>query len=381
MTRVRMGLLALVGFGLVGCGLATWALNLPTVLNAMRLILTEESDADLSTPEGFDAWLVKHRGDVGLVVATVRSDGSVDADLAWNAELARPLASAVKVVHLTAYALDVEAGRVDPNKKISASVWRSFYVPGTDGGAHDRALARLGLGPDDDATIDQVASAMITESDNSAADVLLDVLGQDSMDRARTLFVEGGRIEVDPIHPLLGMMLATEDPSVCTLASTDRWAAMDATAAAYRATPRVAVLPGIEGQRERLDCVSAHATPRAFAHLYGLIVSGVGLPPGAVGVLRRHLEWPMQYESNQADFERFGAKGGAVPGIVTDAFYVVPKQGSYAGQGRVVVLFLQHMSFTAWFQEMAKPAHQVLMVELAQDPARVAALKTSLETR
>ena len=63
-----------------------------------------------------------------------------------------------------------------------------------------------------------------------------------------------------------------------------------------------------------------------------------------------------------------GAKGGALPGVLTEAMYVVPESGPHAGQTRVVILLLEDMPMAGWFALMGSFAHQKLMVQLATDP-------------
>ncbi|HEY2195908.1 MAG TPA: serine hydrolase [Actinomycetospora sp.] len=65
-------------------------------------------------------------------------------------------------------------------------------MPGTDGGAHPEALARLGGGPE--ATADQVVSAMVCESDNAAAGWLRARLGDEAL---REAAASGGWEDVD----------------------------------------------------------------------------------------------------------------------------------------------------------------------------------------
>ncbi len=358
---------ALAAAATVVCGVVGYACGGRPFVEGVLLVL-EEPEADLREAPSVEAWLRLHRDDVGLVVATVRPDGTLDETLSWNEDVARPLASAVKLVHLTAYALDVSDGRVTPDTVVPRADWEGSYVEGTDGGAHARSLARLGLGSDGDPTLDQLVSAMITESDNAAADALLARLGDASIERARGAFAIDGRIEVDPVHPLLGALLATEDPNVCEVSVPDLWTAMEASAASFRKVRVAFALPSLEAQRTRFDCVWPRATPRAFARVMGEVAAGEGLPVKAIEVMRRHLEWPMAFESNQRRFERFGAKGGSLAGMLTESFYVVPRDGPYAGQGRVVILFLQHVSFTAWLGLVSSFKHQDVMLTLATNP-------------
>ncbi|MDI9972136.1 serine hydrolase [Rhodococcus sp. IEGM 1307] len=98
-----------------------------------------------------------------------------------------PLASAIKVVHLATYARAVAPGELDPAEPVPLPEWKRWYLPNTDGGAHPKALQRLGVTePDDTVTLEQMVTAMIQESDNAVPDYLRDRLGDAALaDAAR----------------------------------------------------------------------------------------------------------------------------------------------------------------------------------------------------
>ncbi|MBP2473830.1 hypothetical protein JOF53_002702 [Crossiella equi] len=150
--------------------------------------------ADFTTREGWLAWLAANRHRVGLYANTGRTC------LAHRADAPQPLASAVKVVHLAAYA---ESG-LNPATKVTVADWERFLLPFTDGGAHPAALRHLGLAADPvtglavdqaaEVTLDQLAGVMIYLSDNAATDFLRDRLGEPALRRAA---LRGGWPAVD----------------------------------------------------------------------------------------------------------------------------------------------------------------------------------------
>ncbi|MEJ2869530.1 serine hydrolase [Actinomycetospora sp. OC33-EN08] len=135
---------------------------------------TPPTSTDLTKPAGWLSRIANQPGTVGLVVDDGR--GRVVSH-----EATRPfvLASAVKVVHLTAYAAAVADGRIRPDERVSRADWERWYVAGTDGGVHPLAVQRLGPGPD--YSVDQLVSAMIQDSDNAAPDWLRARLGDDAL--------------------------------------------------------------------------------------------------------------------------------------------------------------------------------------------------------
>lgn len=84
-----------------------------------------------------------------------------------------PLASVRKVLILLAVGREVAAGRLDPTQAVPMEQIERWYAPGTDGGAHDAALAAHRL----DWTVRSAVEAMIAQSDNTATDWLLDRVG------------------------------------------------------------------------------------------------------------------------------------------------------------------------------------------------------------
>lgn len=107
-----------------------------------------------------------HPDDVAFVV-----DDGRGRTVAHRAGDTVPLASAIKVVHLAAYARAVASGELDPAEPVPLSKWKRWYLPNTDGGAHPKALQRLGVTePDDTVTLEQMVTAMIQESDIYATD-------------------------------------------------------------------------------------------------------------------------------------------------------------------------------------------------------------------
>ena len=101
------------------------------------------------------------------------------------------------------------------------------------------------------------------------------------------------------------------------------------------------------------------------------VVSETFIGAEASQVMRRHLEWPMQIPGNEEVFQTFGAKGGSLPGIVTEASYLIPKEGDFAGEPRVAVLFLNRLSEAASGGLAESFAQQTVMLQLATDRTAV----------
>ncbi|WP_431970150.1 serine hydrolase [Nocardia sp. bgisy134] len=139
------------------------------------------------------------------------------------------------MVPLAAYARAVATGALDPQERIAVTDWERWYLPGTDGGAHDTARTRL---PGDTVTLDQMVSAMIRESDNAAPDYPRDRLGDQALIEAAAA---GSWTGYSP-STKLGDAIRLLDPAV-----TDPWAAARRHAAdpGYRTEIQSKTLPAL----------------------------------------------------------------------------------------------------------------------------------------
>jgi hypothetical protein len=147
---------------------------------------------DQSTPEGWLARLAAHRGDVSAVF-----DDGTGRRLRHLPDRPRPLASAIKALHLLAYTTAVAEGRLDPAEQVRVGDWDAWHPYVGDGiighGAHHEALAQLGIpcdefgvakDPDRRVPLDRIVQSMIDFSDNAAPDYLRARLGDAALRRA-----------------------------------------------------------------------------------------------------------------------------------------------------------------------------------------------------
>ncbi|GLZ52929.1 serine hydrolase [Actinomycetospora sp. NBRC 106378] len=308
----------LLGLALVGCGSAP--ASCPPV-----------GSSDLTTADG---WLGRVAGaprTVGLVVDDGR--GHV---VSHGADTPFPLASAVKVVHLTAYAAAVTDGRIRPDEPVARVDWERWYVAGTDGGAHPVALQRLGPGPA--YTVDQLVTAMIRESDNAAADWLRARLGDDAL-RAAAASVGWSGVE---LPGFAGATARLAMPQLVTPGSTHaqlmdldgRLGRRVADDAAFHdeVARRVAAAAAQDPARFVADALAwsattAQGTPTQLLALHRAIATGA--VPGA-DVAARHLTW-----QGPTSAGTIGFKGGSLVGVLTFGGFLRRDDGS---TGYAVVL-------------------------------------------
>lgn len=352
----------------------------------------------LDTPERLLNLLAQQRDTMAIASYAVGSDGTVvsGSQLLHNADQPMPLASTMKIVVLAGYARQVSIGELNPEERIELGAWDRFYLPGTDGGAHEAALGELGfqldeqgfaVNPAETVRLDQLVNAMIRWSDNAATDYLLDRLGSDVLQATIT---EGKLQQHTPIRSLVGTFLTWqnhEQPRITTdqiealvalspeayAVEVDRMARLyddpvwRAAELAWRAggVPIARVYPQVLAA----DRLIPMGTAREYAQTMGGVLTNTFMTPQISQIMRQYLTWPMEIEGNNQQFETFGAKGGSLPGVLTDAMFLVPRAGSRAGERRVVVVFMRDLPFMAYLRLNQTFAQQQFAIRLATDPA------------
>ncbi|WP_369255884.1 serine hydrolase [Geodermatophilus amargosae] len=325
--------------------------------------------ADPTTPDGWLGWLAEHRDDVAVVVRS--GDRAVVEHRAGEPQ---PVASALKVVHLAAWATAVQEGRPALDERVRVGDWERWYLPGTDGGAHVAALDRLGvahdgvraLDPGAEVALSDVVSAMVRESDNAAPDLLRDLLGEEALAAAAA----GAGLDGAP-PTFLGTFLRLVEPSGAgARAGADADADADAAARRYADDPAEAarvqalLLPGPDAQ-----VTWAETTPAVPAA--GLADLHLALADGDPPAARAQLEWQPPPEG----LAGLGFKGGSLPGVLAEAITVRDEDGTTS----VGVLLVRGMAAEDWVATLsAGLPHQQLLVGALTDEATAGRLACAL---
>lgn len=320
--------------------------------------------------------------DVAVQVLGLEEDGSATALVSGNETQPMPLASSVKIVVLAAYARAVAAGGLDPEGLVTLGEWDGHYQPGTDGGAHAQALAGLSIpateagravDPGATARLDDLARAMIEVSDNAAADVLMLRLGQDAIGQTiSALGLEGQTMPV-PISGLYAAWL-TDGEGFLALGEGDRVVRAWALAAEVPDHPDLqeileadpSRLPGPDLAIALQNTTPPMGTAADYAGLMGRVLSGRGLDPAELSILRRHLGWAREGlpDSDRAMFRQLYVKGGSF----SDGVLTLNLSFDLAeGPRRSVSLFLRNIP-TAEMPAITAGA-ELFAFRLAVDPA------------
>lgn len=262
--------------------------------------------------------------------------------ISYQSDVVRPLASTVKIIIATEYAMQIEQGRLNKEDLVSLDELNRHYFAGTDGGAHEAWLEIMtneGKIKNNKVTLHDVAKGMIVYSSNTNTDYIIDLLGVSAMnERAKAL----GLTQHEEVYPIVSALLIpshiktggmNEEQLVQALKElpmeTYRSLAQELSKELTEGTL------DFEGATEDLSMdvqkVWSDRLIGATANDYGKLMATISnnqLPPAATEVLRDLLEWPMQLnESNHDRFTHLGMKGGNTAFVLTQALYAETLEG------------------------------------------------------
>lgn len=293
-----------------------------------------------------------------------------DAAILLNPDAPRPLASTIKILVLAGYAEAVDQGRWSPGERVPLADIEAFRLPRTDGGAHERAVEiyreRGWLDGSGSVSLRDVVWAMMTVSDNAATDYLLHRLGREEAGSLPRRFAAG---DSDPPMPIGGVFLswsgATDEPLADTAWELADRLRSDPGFRARRRSDPVTTRLTLREQVHLAETRFPEGTARDYASLMGRVQGGELVSAAASATMREFLEWPMENERIRREFTAFGTKGGALPGVLTEATYAAPGDGAPAG---VAALFFDELPLAVWFTLIDSYLHQDLLRQLLSDP-------------
>ena len=304
-----------------------------------------------------------------------------DAAILLNPGVPRTLASTVKILVLAGYAEAVDEGRWSPDERIPLAAVEAFYLPGTDGGAHDHAVEtyreRGWLDASGSVALQDVAWAMMTVSDNAATDYLLHRLGRE---RAGALPARLGVGESDAPLPIGGVFLSWASAGEGPLADA-AWDLAGRLHGDHRFRKRSQDDPMVARLTLREQArFGATRFPRGAARNYANLMArtqrGDLISAAAAATMRGFLEWPMENEVIQRAFTAYGTKGGSLPGVLTEATYATPRD---AAAGGVAALFFDELPLAVWFTLMESYLHQAFLAQLLTAPVFFDQVRQRLE--
>jgi D-alanyl-D-alanine carboxypeptidase len=119
-----------------------------------------------------------------------------------NAKQILPLASTVKIILAIEYAQQAAKGKIDPEQPVSLKTLNDFYIPHTDGGAHEAWLSQLEE-EDGKVPLSEVAKGMVAFSSNANTHYLMNLLGESNINQVLAALNLKNH---DPIYPITSAM-------------------------------------------------------------------------------------------------------------------------------------------------------------------------------
>lgn len=132
---------------------------------------------------------------------SIHYNGTKWADI--NADELLPLASTVKIIVAIEYARQAAEGKIDPNQLVLLEELDTFYIPKTDGGAHEAWINGLDNGKlTTSVPLSEVAKGMISYSSNANTDYLIRMLGLSEINNV----VKSLEIDHEPLYPIVSAL-------------------------------------------------------------------------------------------------------------------------------------------------------------------------------
>jgi D-alanyl-D-alanine carboxypeptidase len=125
--------------------------------------------------------------------------------LSYNSDRVVPIASVIKISIALAYAKSLTTGVLQAEDRVLVSELDRWWIPGTDGGAHEAWKRELKLDDSKDSTVvvSEIVRGMIVYSSNANTEYLLDRLGLQAVD---SVMMEAG-IKQSPMFYFVSSLL------------------------------------------------------------------------------------------------------------------------------------------------------------------------------
>lgn len=356
-------------------------------------------------------FIVEHPHETAVVTYTFDENGTTIEDgkaLFHNANEPLIVGSVMKTVVLAAFADMVVNGELDPNETVLVADWERYYLPSSDGGAHQSGLKSVGLQADQlgfavdqtaTVTLDELATMMMHYSGNASTDYLIERIGLERI----TAVSQTHLPHHTPINYKLGYALATlnhEAPfsaewlqQVLTnvergdTSDIERLMALYLHDEAWRQAQiefvtNLSNMEMVDSEVWEFQTAAAQLLPKGTAQDYAQMMAQIGsghfISPQVSDIIQQKLETvPSDWLLRALYYDRFGAKDGVTAGVLATASYAVPKRSRLQGQSRVTVLFVNGLPLEQFAQQMQFQGHYLLPIELVQGKGNFAHLSGS----
>jgi len=273
---------------------------------------------------------------------TVMRNGETLASLNSNTML--PLASTVKIIIAIEYAKQCEQDIIDPTMEVSLEELDNYYIPRTDGGAHEAWLKKLKTTQqikDNKTTLEQVAKGMIQFSSNANTEYLLDLLTLEKVNNVLDFLDVKNH---DAIYPFTSALFVS--------VKLKQMHSNDSKEQIYKKLSQMSMEEYIQlskeifkdlkqGKKEawiaelelpkNVQKIWSDRLPRSTTAEYATIMQKLNRKDFLSEKAQLHIdtimEGLMEEPGNQNWLKHAGQKGGSTLFVVTNALYATDKQG------------------------------------------------------
>ncbi|KGR82164.1 serine hydrolase [Lysinibacillus odysseyi] len=330
---------------------------------------------------------VKKQEESGQAALVIKRNGEVIVEV--NPTKTLPLASTVKFIVAIAYAEAVADGLLDAGESVPIAKLQNFYIPKTDGGAHQAWLDSLGKV--NSIPLKEVANGMMLYSSNANTDYLIYKIG---LENINNLIKKLGLSQHEELYPLVSALYIPvqliqergieKKQLAAALEKMDmeeyRKRAMDIHTNWLTQSPSKEDIKHIQQYLTAdVQKVWSDRLPRATAAEYASLMAKLNskdyFPPKVHANLDPITEQLMQNPQNQSWLRHAGQKGGSTKFVLTKAMYATDKQENQTE----IVLLLNELSF---FEQIILSRNlNAFQLKVLSDPAFIKKMKKTIENR
>jgi D-alanyl-D-alanine carboxypeptidase len=260
---------------------------------------------------------------------------------AQNEDTVMPLASAVKTIIAIEFAYQVANQAIDTATMLDTIDLDKYYIPETDGGAHQKWLNTLRENNqivDGKVSLMQVAKGMIHYSSNANSEYLMWLLGLNQINaRLDSLRLDGHQ----PIYPFVSAMLVCMVPQgkdynshLNQLYAMDMEQYRQACMAIHETLPQSDSLKKTfytNGLDLKIQKVWSTRLPGGSCKMYAQLMQKLNekaLGAEIHAILDPIMERLMESKNNAMWLDRAGKKGGSTAYVLTETLYATDKENN-----------------------------------------------------
>lgn len=258
-----------------------------------------------------------------------------------------PLASTVKYMVAVEFARQAAEREIDTKQKVSLEELDHYYIPKTDGGAHEAWLEQIkkdNLTDGKSVALLEVVKGMMLFSSNANTDYLIRVLGQEKINATVKAMHKDAH---DPLYPIVGALfvplyikekqqlsnkelltviqnISMEEYRELTIAIHEKWTTEPPTEEKKKALLKIMNMKMQKVWSDRLPA----ATTSAYIDMLQKLNSKADFSKEMYQYLKESIEHLMKSPANQEWLQHAGTKGGSTAFVSTDATYATDKKGN-----------------------------------------------------